>query len=115
MAKFIPDYTKNVTLDVNVKRLLKVFSFRMVSDWVKLQLDNVNIQGLSYDQVVCPEFAMDSKLHFSRWKTYVSQFIKVMQYLIMFEIRATLFYVNYPPYFRQWNDMFKTGIFECWP
>ena len=64
--------------------------------------------------LVCREFPVSSKVHFSQWKIRFSQFIFIDKYLnikeieyfihyINFEMWPVLFYVN-PLYFQQWNS-----------
>ena len=58
MPKVISDNTKNVKFCINLapcsseiilvcKPLLEVFSFHMLSAWIKHQIVNINIQGFS--------------------------------------------------------------------
>ena len=46
---------------------------------------------------------MGSNFHSSQYKIYFSQFIEVMEFLIMFEIGRGTFYVTHPSYFKQWK------------
>ena len=66
----------NEIIDECKQLVLEVLSFHVLPTWVKHQIVDINIQGLpnAKNSVVCTEFPMFSKFHFSHWKIYFSQF-----------------------------------------
>ena len=73
--------------------------------------------------VVCTEFPVRSKFHFSQWKIHFSRFfifidkylkfkeIKYFIHYIEFEIWPALFYVN-SLYFQQWSSNWDIAFFN---
>ena len=46
------------------------------------------------NSVICAEFLMSSKLHFSEWKIYFSQLVYIDEFLKFKEIKYLIYYVK---------------------
>ena len=88
----------------------------MLSAWVKHQTVDKIFKAFpnAKNSAVCTEFPMCSKLHFSQWKIYFSQYFD--------KLISALFYVNYLisnsetklGHIPNSSKDLKLGFFECW-
>ena len=106
MPKVISDHTKNLKLYINLATLFimksKSYVFILhVACLGETANSRLRVFLKAKNYVVCTEFTMGSKFHFSLMEnTFFLKLIEVMEYLIISEIRIASFYVNHPSYFK---------------
>ena len=114
--------------------MMRFFENVMYTSRYKFSLANILIDIVYF--VVCAEFPMGSKYHFSQWQIYFAQFISQEKYLNFKETKHLIHYAKFEMgpglilykfllfpivklklghSFYQFNLRFKIGIFQCWP